>query len=1004
MRDCDDSLLCTADHCVAANDTGCTHTILPQVCGECGLCTPSNATRRNNATGCTPLPDDTDCASPFPQYACANHSLGQCVDGTCFTRRNHSLCSDRYAHLVCVDAVCDPSGQYGTPDAYGCSLINRTDGTPCPSPNPCFFNATCTAGACDVANAVPVVCNITAVAACVSISCVPERGGCVALPNTSHCAAPPHNDSCLIPHCDVVAGCVYANRSCSDNNLCTYGDYCANNTCHPGRLQLCANESVANQCAVTRCNQTDGQCSLAPHPSLGSPCVAPPPCTRPGRIVCSDSLQLVCAPNATDPTCAVQPCNTTADCTPASFCSSVACNTTAHVCVYAQRNDSATVCNDANPCTYDYCDLASDTCAHDTLLFTGLPCANPNLCVHSSICFLGNCAFGSPVQCAANSSNGCQSSVCTPLVGCVTVTHVNRTCDTIPHQNDCIADGRCAANGTCVGQVPTDALCPSVPCRTVQCSPNGTCIYADVPVNTPCVPTTNISCQSGGLCAGHHPAMCIPVLNDSLCDDGNPCSRDQCDLFAEACVHTPATSTTLCELPCFYLAECSDTNLTCVGLVPVDCTDANDDDDLCTTRTCSSGFTCDNVTTVTCSVNYTCVPATGLCEPDFECVGKRVGELCRGGDGYCYLGTCYECPNANSNDLIATLVFERLSSDIVRLQLCNRSSVIDVRVWTFLHSAAFYAARNMTTCDHLLYVLLRTAANVTSLVDAALLSGPCPTNITSVRAWPPSLYFGWLVHEDVHEPPLSDYDYNDFVLAVRVTHAYSTTRLLASFIELYPVARGSFYTHEFRMTPYAPSVNESAGLTHWTYRRRFASNGTLIATPAVNSPAPAPIVLIPNTATILGLQGIALPMSQRIANTLASQACYSPREFWHLEAVAATPNSVAAQKRPPEPCAVGTYLPFRLQRIPASVPPSPLGTTMPIRFAANASGTTLFDANSTVPSLFVSNPRFRFTNEHVRLSTLCPLFANCTSRATCCSGAWEFACFFNNTALARHCN
>ena len=111
------------------------------------------------------------------------------------------------------------------------------------------------------------------------------------------------------------------------------------------------------------------------------------------------------------------------------------------------------------------------------------------------------------------------------------------------------------------------------------------------------------------------------------------------------------------------------------------------------------------------------------------------------------------------------------------------------------------------------------------------------------------------------------------------------------------------------------------------------------------------------------------------------------------------------QSRSPEPCAVGTYLPFRLQRLTVA---SPLGTTLPIRFASNSSGETLLvDANSTAPaSLFVSNPRFRFTNEHVRLATLCPLFQNCTSRATCCNGAWEFAaaCFFNNTALARHCN
>jgi hypothetical protein len=874
------------------------------------------------------------------------------------------------------------------------------------------------AGECSTRDALDVVCNASAVQ-CVSIACVPEQGGCVALPNASHCTAH-QGDTCFTPLCDVYAGCVYANRSCSDNNLCTFGDYCRNSTCYPGQLQLCANESITDQCVVTLCNRTSGQCMLEPHPTLGNACVPPnPTCTLPGTIVCSNALQLTCMPNASDTACAQHMrCNVTADCRNASFCSSVTCNVTSHTCVYTQRNDSAIVCADANACTYDYCNLATDQCVHDTLLQTGLPCTNANQCIQNSICFLGTCSFGTPVTCASNLSNGCRTSTCNPLVGCINTIHVNLSCATPGASGGCVARGRCNATAACVGEHPDNALCPPCTCRTAQCLPNGTCAYTDLPANTPCAPTTNISCQSGGLCAGHNPATCVPVLNDTLCDDGNPCSRDQCDLFAEACVHTPATSTTTCELPCYYLSECSNTNLSCVGLLPVDCSDTDDDDNLCTTRTCSSGFTCTNVTSVTCPPNATCDPLTGLCVFDNECVGKRVGELCQGGNGYCYLGTCYPCPNANSNDLIATLVFERLSHDILRLQHCNRSASIDPRVWTRLHAASFYTARNMTTCAQLLHTVLYSMANVTALLDAALAAAapPCP-NISSVRVWPSSLYFGWLVHEDVHESG-SDYDYNDFTLGVRITHAYSSTRLLRSLVEFYPVSRGSFYSHEFRLLPLDPALAESAGLANWTYRRFFASNGSLAAAPATaNAPAQT-LLLVANTAATIGVQGTSLPLSQRITNTINTRPCFTPYDFFHLES-AALNNAAAALMRLPEPCTGknGTYFPLRLRRLSSS---SPLRDTFPARFNQSNDRVLVNTSALSLPSFFVRNPRFRFTTEGTALRTLCPLFANCTTLCAtqggqggspqsacaplCCSGHWEFACAFSNTALARQCN
>jgi hypothetical protein len=1005
-------------------------------------------------TGCVLISNlfSLPCNSSFTSYACSSDPLGTCINGLCSPSVNHTVCAVSGPNITdCQHRVCDPAGAFGVPDVFGCVTLNLTEGTTCNTGNPCLHSETCASGQCT--NGIPVICNIS-LNPCINSTCIPSEGGCVDTPtfapcnpvlntscvddyscdlhgycvgqrNTSKCNAYAAN-LCVLAFCDYADGCVYANVSCthhvgqcthpecdqatglcvqiplpdgddcSDGDLCTQGDHCLNGTCVSGADQLCANQTIINQCTIGFCNATSGQCIVEPHPLIGTSCVPSVfGCVLPGEIQCDNDLHLTCEPDPQDDSCIYAPCNVTSDCPSPGFCSQVSCNVTTHVCHYAQISNSSAVCDDSIDCTFDYCDTGTDLCVHDNITLTGYPCDDLGICTSNSVCFLGTCALGTPVTCPASNTT-CMTPTCSSMSGCGFTPMPNVSCTTnsfcvknehcdingvcvpgwvrsncalylppppspcyVPYCNltsdtcaylqmspgascggfGCVGQGQCAANGTCINQTASPMSCAPRPCYTSGCSSNGTCTYTPT-IGSPCSPTTSIPCQSGGLCVGMNPTVCVPILNDTLCDDGNICSDDECSLIAGDCVYTPAGSNTICIDPCYSLSECSNTNFSCIGVIP-----------------------------------------SGVCS---ECIGKRVGEICNNRQGYCYQDVCYSCPNNNSNVLIATLVFNRLTHDIARLEACNKSSLIPPLVWSYLHNGSFYSARNMTTCAQLINPLLYAMENVTAILDAAVIIAGASCPDVNISIWPSQLYFGWLIHEDVHDLSLTDRDYNDFTLGARITHIYNQSKLINSFIELYPTSRGTFYTHKFLLF-----TNKTASLfSSWKFSRYHHPNSTLITSPTTHSTGPAaPLVLINSTAMTIGPQGPALPLTQRIANTIPSKPCFAPYYFIHLLGQA---NTNAAP--PPMPCN-GTHYPFRLDRLLNADEPSE-----PPHYNATS---YLLNPGRAIYSHFVSNPLFRFTTEGTPLSTLCPLFANCTP--ACCDN-WSYSCAYGNPTLARMCN
>lgn len=158
---------------------------------------------------------------------------------------------------------------------------------------------------------------------------------------------------------------------------------------------------------------------------------------------------------------------------------------------------------------------------------------------------------------------------------------------------------------------------------------------------------------------------CNGETDDAICYDGNPCTKDTCDVGSGACVFVPIAGPCDDGNPCTLNDTC--VNGQCVGGAPKDCDDKNpctDDycdpgtgkcyyvnntapcedgnkctiNDRCLNGTCQSGQFKDCADDNPCTINEKCDPATGNCvftpNDGAPCDDGNVctkGELCSGG-------------------------------------------------------------------------------------------------------------------------------------------------------------------------------------------------------------------------------------------------------------------------------------------------------------------------------------------------------------------------------------
>ena len=200
-------------------------------------------------------------------------------------------------------------------------------------------------------------------------------------------------------------------------------------------------------------------------------------------------------------------------------------------------------CDDGNPCTWDQCDSFAQTCWHE-LRPDGSYCffdggggfggagGVPGVCVDGS-CAEDQC-LGNP----CDDGDPCTFDGCNPIDG---------SCNYQPLpdgaycslENGSGGEGGGAA-GVCVAGICIENLCIGNPCQdgnpctSDECNPaDGSCTNDPVP--------DGWFCDAGGAPGYCVAGECVPEesCEGIDCDDGNPCTHDECDPGPGICIHDP---------------------------------------------------------------------------------------------------------------------------------------------------------------------------------------------------------------------------------------------------------------------------------------------------------------------------------------------------------------------------------------------------------------------------------------------------------------------------------
>jgi hypothetical protein len=234
----------------------------------------------------------------------------------------------------------------------------------------------------------------------------------------------------------------------------------------------------------------------------------------------------------------VNECGVNADCNDGNVCTNDSC--VGGVCQHTNNSNS---CNDGFFCT------SGDVCSGGTCMGGANPCSAPLLCSES----LDAC-----VQClsAANCNDGnvCTTDSCNGQGSCVNSNNTIACNDGL----FCTQTDQCSG-GACVG---SGNRCPGLICdepndRCVQCLSPADCNDGNLCTNDVCSGnvcsnpnnsnscndflfcTSNDTCSGGACVGGANPCAspsfcsesfdaCVQCLQDSHCNDGNPCTTDSC--------------------------------------------------------------------------------------------------------------------------------------------------------------------------------------------------------------------------------------------------------------------------------------------------------------------------------------------------------------------------------------------------------------------------------------------------------------------------------------------
>ena len=538
---CDDGSPCTAkDVCKNGVCAG------EQVCA----CDPFTKPCQDDADKCNGVPFCDTSAIPWTCKAVAASVIAcdQTKDTACLANTCKPVSGACAVTAVNAAGACDDGEQCTTGDTCAggvcspgtntCACTTNADCADKDDGDKCNGTSFCNQAtkACEPNPASVVSCKTVDNTACLSVSCLPKEGKCVAVPAAD-------------------------NEPCDDGNPCTQSDGCKGGKCGGGANTCpctedadCAGKDDGDKCNGTLfCDKVPG-----PQGGLVSQCVLNPTT----RVHCQTVDDTVCIANA--------------------------CNKKSGVCALTPRNELS-ACDDGNPCT------AGDACLQGACAAG----ANKCTCTQDADCSAKEdgdvcngtlfCDRSSPNQlkwdckvnvatiktCSAAGDTACNKAQCDPKTGkCALADAADNTDCGEPggcRPKAFCSDGKCegpnvclgcksiadcksqedgnACNGTLICNTSvTPAACQVDPKTIVTCqAADGSgcsqwvCLYQDGScVQTPVAAKKGEPCDDGNACTSDAHCQDLSCVGKPLkCDDGDPCTADSCD--AGKCVHTSVT-------------------------------------------------------------------------------------------------------------------------------------------------------------------------------------------------------------------------------------------------------------------------------------------------------------------------------------------------------------------------------------------------------------------------------------------------------------------------------
>ena len=245
------------------------------------------------------------------------------------------------------------------------------------------------------------------------------------------------------------------------------------------------------------------------------------------------------------------------------------------------------VCDDGKVCTEDKCDGKG----------------NCSFTLVEGYCLIGNICYQ---EGAKNPLNDCL--VCNPSSskGTWTEAEAGTSCDPTSSLDQCTiaTEGNCD-KGVCVATNTAPKDCDDKnPCTLDTCDKEKGCLHE---------PQSNIPCQTQSLCA---PGVCMEghclAPPEADCDDGNPCTEDECDPTL-GCLYTK-----LDNVPCDDSNACTLDDKCVQGVctgVPLNCNDGN----ICTLDACDPITGCyhDIEDNACCQAGVSICDDGNICTDDF---------------------------------------------------------------------------------------------------------------------------------------------------------------------------------------------------------------------------------------------------------------------------------------------------------------------------------------------------------------------------------------------------